>query len=74
MTRRSTMRRAFLAPWHSLVKDVWLYSLAYARREKSVAVHHGTLVINHEHATVTPERDNLPQFTELLHRVLAGKL
>jgi len=74
MTRRTTLRKAFLAPWHPLVKDVWLYSLAYAQREKSVAVHHGILVLNHEHLTVTPEQDNLPQFTELLHREVSKGL
>jgi len=74
MTRRTTLRKAFLAPWHPLVKDVWLYSLAHAQREKSVAVHHGTLVVNHEHLTVTPEQDNLPQFTELLHREVSKGL
>jgi len=74
MTRRTTLRKAFLSPWHPLVKDVWLYSLAHAQREKSVAVHHGALVINHEHLTVTSEHDNLPQFAELLHREVSKGL
>jgi len=74
LTRRTTLRKAFLSPWHPLVKDVWLYSLAHAQHERSVAVHHGTLVINHEHLMVTPEHDNLPQFTELLHREVSKGL
>ena len=74
ITRRTTLRKAFLAPWHPLVKDIWLYSLAYAQQETSVAVHHGILVINHEHLTVTPEQDNLPRFTELLHKEVSKGL
>ncbi|HJK92625.1 MAG TPA: hypothetical protein RMH26_17985, partial [Polyangiaceae bacterium LLY-WYZ-15_(1-7)] len=29
LTRRTVSRRAYLAPWHPLVEDIWLYALAY---------------------------------------------
>jgi hypothetical protein len=32
LVRRTTMRKAFLAPWDPMVEDLWLYSLAYALR------------------------------------------
>jgi hypothetical protein len=67
ITRRTTMRKAFLAPWHPGVQQAWLYALADAQRRTGVAVHHGILPITHEHLTATPEKDNLPEFTQLLH-------
>jgi hypothetical protein len=63
ITRRTAFRKAFLAPWHELVREIWLYSLALAQAETEVAIHHGVLVINHEHLIVTGLRDNLPEFT-----------
>jgi hypothetical protein len=31
ITRRTILRKAFLAPWHELVREIWLYALALAR-------------------------------------------
>jgi hypothetical protein len=67
ITRRTAFRKAFLAPWHELVREIWLYSLALAQAETEVTIHHGVLVINHEHLIVTGLRDNLPEFTWRLH-------
>jgi hypothetical protein len=67
ITRRTTLRKAFLAPWHPLVPDVWLYALADAQRNTGVAVHHGICVVTHHHLNVTPASDNLPDFTERVH-------
>lgn len=74
ITRRTTLRKAFLAPWHPLVTQVWLYSLAEAQRRTGVAVHHAIGVINHHHLTVTPQRDNLPEFTRLFHHDVSSAL
>jgi len=71
LVRRTTLRKAFLAPWNELVSDCWLYSLAYAQLKTDVAVHYSTLVINHHHTDVTPSRANLPEFTQLFHRDLS---
>jgi len=74
LVRRTTLRKAFLAPWHPLVSDCWLYSLAYAQLKTDVAVHYSTLVINHHHTDVTPSHANLPEFTQLFHRDLSCAL
>lgn len=66
ITRRTSFRKAFLAPWHPAVAQIWLYSLAYAQSKTGVAVHLGQLVLNHQHLDVTPSRDNLPEFTHRL--------
>jgi len=64
---RTTMRKAFLAPWHPGVAEAYVYSMALAQRETSVAVHHATLNVTHHHASATPERPNLPRFLRMLH-------
>jgi hypothetical protein len=68
ITRRAAYRKAFVAPWHPLVRDIWLYSLAWAQHKTGVAIHHGVLVVNHEHLTVTPSSNDLPAFTQRVHR------
>ena len=40
ISRRTTLRKAFLGPWHPMVQQIWLYALAYAQRKCDVAVHH----------------------------------
>jgi hypothetical protein len=67
VTRRTTMRKAFLAPWHPGVQQAWLYSMALAQSHTEVAVHHATSAITHHHVTVTPEHDNLPHFLQIFH-------
>ncbi|HEX5099281.1 MAG TPA: hypothetical protein VFV94_07260 [Polyangiaceae bacterium] len=74
LTRRTNLRKAFVAPWDPLVSQCWLYSLAYAQQETGVAVHCSTLVLNHHHTDVTPSSDNLPDFTRLLHREMSCAL
>ena len=68
LTRRTVLRKAFLAPWHPLVQQIWLYALADAQRITGVAVHHSTLVITHHHTSVTASHANLPTFKQRLHR------
>jgi len=67
LTRRTTFRKAFLAPWHQAVGDCWLYSLADAQRRTQVAIHHAVRCVNHHHLNVTPSSNNLPKFIKLLH-------
>jgi hypothetical protein len=67
-TTAITLRKAFLAPWHPLVGEIWRYALAYAQQQTGVAVHHGICVITHHHLTVTPQARNLPEFTHLFHK------
>lgn len=74
VTRRTVLRKAFLAPWHPLVESCWLYALADAQRHTDVAVHHSVLVVSHHHTTVTPSADNLPEFLRRFHRDLSCAL
>jgi hypothetical protein len=68
LTRRTTLRKAFLGPWHPLVNQIILYSLADAQRHTGVAVHHVAVMPTHTHTEVTPSRANLPDFTRRHHR------
>ncbi len=65
--RRTTFRKAFLAPWHPLVNEIWLYALADAARVTGVSIHMSKLVVTHHHTDVTPSQANLPEFTRRLH-------
>lgn len=68
LTRRTVLRKAFLAPWSPQVKQIWLYNLAEAQRRLGVAVHHSTLVVNHHHTSVTAPGQSLPEFTRYVTR------
>ncbi len=68
ITRRTSYRKAFLAPWDPMVRQIWLYALGCAQAKTDVAVHHGMLVLNHHHLHVTPTKANLPEFSERVHR------
>ena len=74
LTKRTVFRKAFLAPWHPLVMQLWLWSLAGAQRLTSVAIHHTTLNVSHQHSTVTTEEANLPEFTGYVHREMSKGL
>jgi len=74
ITRRTTLRKGFLAPWDPRVQQAWLYSLADAQRNTDVAVHHSNLVIDHHHTNVTPASDNLPEFVRRLHHDVSCSL
>jgi hypothetical protein len=67
LTRRTTMRKAFLAPWHPMVENIRLWFLAVAQRETGVAIHAVHDVVTHHHTRVTPSEDNLPEFLRIVH-------
>lgn len=67
ITRRTTFRKAFLAPWDPRVEQAWLYALADAQRELQVAVHHGVRVITHHHLSITLTQPNLGEFLRRFH-------
>ena len=71
ITRRTVLRKAFLAPWHPGVERTWLYALADAQRHTGVAVHLSVLNVSHHHTVVTPSQDNLPEFLRRFHRDLS---
>ena len=74
ISRRTTLRKAFLSPWGPMVRQIWLYALADAQHETDVAVHHGICVVNHHHLTVTPTHANLPKFSQRLDRDISCAL
>jgi putative transposase len=67
LTRRTVLRKAFLAPWDPLVQQVFLYALADAQAATGVDIHHAVTCVSHYHAIVTPSRANLPEFTRRFH-------
>jgi hypothetical protein len=67
VTRRTTFRKAFLAPWDPRVEQCWLYALADAQRLTRVAVHHGVRVITHHHVSITLTQENLGSFLRRFH-------
>ncbi len=71
LVRRTTLRKAFLAPWDPMVEQIWLYALADAQRETDVDVHFSGLFVTHHHTDVTPTTNNLPEFTRRFHRDLS---
>jgi len=67
VTRRTTLRKAFLAPWHPAVNHIWQYAMAYAQHKCDVAIHTGAMPVNHGHLMATPARNNLPEFVAQMH-------
>jgi putative transposase len=67
ITRRTTLRKAFLAPWHPGVAQASLYALADAQRHTGIAIHHFIDVITHHHVSGTDTRANLPEFIGRYH-------
>ncbi len=74
LTRRTVLRKAFLAPWHPLVQQCWLYAMALAQKKYDVALHHALLIITHYHLSATPASDNLPAFVRFVHREMSCAL
>ncbi|MBX3249333.1 MAG: hypothetical protein KF901_19305, partial [Myxococcales bacterium] len=68
LTRRATLRHAFLAPWDPAVGESWLYSLAWAQQRTGLAIHQTALVANHHHTTATPTDRELAEATRSAHR------
>ena len=75
LTRRTTMRKAFLAPWDPMVEHLTLWFLAKAQAQTGTAIHASHWVINHHHTDVTPSYDGgLADFTRVLHGELSAAL
>jgi hypothetical protein len=74
ITRRTSFRKLFWTPSTPEVHQGYLYALALAQQKTGVQIHHGQLLPTHEHLTVTPTRDNLPDFFRALHRESARYL
>lgn len=69
LSRRTTLRKAFLAPWHPDVGLLWLYCLAHAQSLTGVPIHHACLMPNHTHLTLSsPSYLGISEFLWRLHR------
>ena len=74
ITRRTSFRKLLWTPSSPVVHQGYLYALALAQQKTGVQIHHGQLLPTHEHLTVTPTCDNLPDFFRALHRESARYL
>jgi REP-associated tyrosine transposase len=70
ITRRVTERRFLLRP-SKLVNGIFLYCLAFAARQTGVEVHGFVQMSNHWHGVVTDPLGRLPDFCQILHRLVA---
>jgi hypothetical protein len=68
VSRRTTFRKAFLAPWNELVEQCWLYALADAQHTLGFQVHHAVRVVTHHHLSITPSKPNLGAVLRRFHR------
>ena len=69
VTRRCNERKLLWTPSSPAVHHGWLWALAKVQRAQKIEVHHGCLMPNHEHGTLTPtDETNLGEALRLLHR------
>lgn len=75
LTRRTVLRKAFLAPWHPLVEHFALWFLAKAQERAAVAIHASHFVVSHHHTSITPsDKDGLATFMRVFHGELSKAL
>jgi REP element-mobilizing transposase RayT len=70
ITRRCTQRQFLLRPSLEANKT-FLYCLAYAAARTGVEVHGFVAMSNHWHGVVTDPHARLPEFLQILHRLVA---
>lgn len=70
VTRRTARRQFFLKPSPE-VNQIFLYCLAYATMRTGMWVHAFCVMSNHHHVVLTDPEGRLPEFTALLHRLVA---
>ena len=68
LTRRTAFRKLLWTPSSPMMTQGYLFALGMAQAKTGMLVHHGTLMPNHAHVTVTPTEENLPSFTRRLNR------
>ncbi|XXX77458.1 transposase [Sorangium sp. So ce134] len=70
VTRRCTQRQMMLRPSVE-TNQVFLYCLAVAAERTRIELHAFVVMSNHWHAVLTDPEARLPQFLQLLHRLVA---
>ncbi|WP_437591717.1 transposase [Sorangium sp. So ce1000] len=71
VTRRCTQRQMMLRPSVE-TNQVFLYCLAVAAERTEIELHAFVVMSNHWHAVLTDPEARLPQFLQLLHRLVAS--
>ncbi|XXX73474.1 transposase [Sorangium sp. So ce134] len=71
VTRRCTQRQMMLRPSVE-TNQVFLYCLAVAAERTGIELHAFVVMSNHWHAVLTDPEARLPQFLQLLHRLVAS--
>src|ERR1700761_5521337 len=71
VTRRCTQRQFLLRP-SAEMNRIFRYCLAYAAMRTGIEVHGLVAMSNHWHGVVTDPDARLPEFLQLLHRLIAG--
>ncbi len=70
VTRRCTQRQFLLRPCIE-TNRIFLYCLCYAAQQTGVEVHGVVTMSNHWHGVVTDPDARLPEFLQILHRLIA---
>ncbi|KYG07994.1 hypothetical protein BE21_26145 [Sorangium cellulosum] len=71
VTRRCTQRQMMLRPSME-TNQVFMYCLAVAAERAGIELHAFVVMSNHWHAVLTDPEARLPQFLQLLHRLVAS--
>lgn len=71
VTRRCTQRQFLLRPG-LLTNQIFLYCLAIAAERTKVELHAFVVMSNHWHAVLTDPEARVPEFLQLLHRLVAS--
>jgi REP element-mobilizing transposase RayT len=71
VTRRCTQRQFLLRP-SAETNRIFVYCLAYAAKQTGVEIHGLVVMSNHWHGVVTDPEARLPEFLQILHRLIAA--
>ncbi len=74
LTRRTLHRYFRFPPGDPVVKQIFLYALAYAASRTGVQVHAWILMSNHLHVVITDVRGEAPRFYQFLDQTITNLL
>lgn len=73
ITRRCAFRQFLLSP-DPRINRIFRYCLAYAAEKTGILIHAFVVMSNHWHGILTDPEGRLPEFTEILHRLVAKNI
>ena len=71
VTRRCTQRQFLLRP-SAETNRIFVYCLAYAAKQTGMEIHGLVVMSNHWHGVITDPDARLPEFLQILHRLIAA--